>query len=124
MADLNNLTGVITSIAALSVVTERFVEIIKGMIPPLNAPFENKTWECFRVTALRLLAVIGGVATVSLSHTEIGGVIDDIWNKHQLGPVALGLLASGGSGFWNAVLKYVGAVKDLRKSEVSAKKEA
>jgi hypothetical protein len=32
--------------------------------------------------------------------------------------VALGLLASGGSGFWNAVLGYVKNVKDIKKSEL------
>ena len=34
----------------------------------------------------------------------------------------LGLLASGGSGFWNSILTYVTKVKDIKKIEADDKK--
>jgi len=33
----------------------------------------------------------------------------------------LGLLASGGSGFWNSVLTFVNKVKDVKKLEAEEK---
>ncbi|HQR33802.1 MAG TPA: hypothetical protein PLK30_13790 [Blastocatellia bacterium] len=123
MPDINSLSATIASLSALSVVTERFVEIVKGTIPFLNQSFEGAK-EQWRNTALRLLAVVGGLLTVSLSHSEMGGFIEAMWNKGIAGQIALGLLASGGSGFWNAVLKYAGAVKDLRKTDLTARSES
>ena len=120
MPDINSLSATIASLSALSVVTERFVEIVKAMIPFLNQSFEGSK-EQWRNTSLRLLAVVGGLLTVSLSHSEIGGFIEAMWNKGLPGQITLGLLASGGSGFWNGVLKYLGAVKDLRKTDVKAR---
>jgi len=38
--------------------------------------------------------------------------------------VVLGLLASGGSGFWNAILTYVLQVKNLKKAAVQKVAEA
>jgi len=38
--------------------------------------------------------------------------------------LGLGLLASGGSGFWNSVLTYVTKVKDIKTVEADAKKKA
>jgi len=33
----------------------------------------------------------------------------------------LGLLASGGSGFWNSILTYVAKAKDLKAAEAETK---
>jgi hypothetical protein len=37
--------------------------------------------------------------------------------------VALGLLSSGGSAFWNSILTYVNKVKDVKKQEAEEKKD-
>ena len=37
------------------------------------------------------------------------------------GTLALGLLASGGSGFWNSILTYVTKAKDLKAAEAETK---
>jgi hypothetical protein len=34
---------------------------------------------------------------------------------------ALGLLASGGSGFWNSILTYVTKAKDIKAAEAESK---
>lgn len=123
MPNINDLSTTVAALSALSVVTERFVEIIKGLIPPLSQPRGNEKEECWRNTALRLLAVIGGYVTVYLAHDQLGDAVKTIWDKGAEGQILLGLLASGGSGFWNAVLKYVGAIKDLRKTDAAVRSE-
>jgi len=37
------------------------------------------------------------------------------------GKLALGLLASGGSGFWNSILTYVTKAKDIKAAEAESK---
>ncbi len=77
-----------------------------------------------RKVALQVIAVIAGIVTVVLAGPAIEdilpgtAVLDSFW-----GTVALGVLASGGSAFWNKVVEYVGAVRDLRKED-AAKTEA
>jgi hypothetical protein len=38
--------------------------------------------------------------------------------------LALGLLASGGSGFWNSILSYVGNLKALKETQAARAKRA
>jgi hypothetical protein len=44
-----------------------------------------------------------------LCSTILTDSLNNIW-----GYIALGLLASGGSGFWNSVLSYILEVKNIR----------
>jgi hypothetical protein len=37
------------------------------------------------------------------------------------GKLALGLLASGGSGFWNSILTYVTKAKDVKAAEAETR---
>jgi hypothetical protein len=71
---------------------------------------------------LQVLAVLAGIVTAFLSRpvipVEIAGVASN-W-----GILALGLLASGGSGLWNSVLSYLVSVKDIQKLAVEEKKKA
>jgi hypothetical protein len=69
--------------------------------------------------ALQVLAVIAGITTAWLASAAIpkGVGIPDDWT----GTLALGLLASGGSGFWNSILMYVTKAKDLKAAEAETK---
>jgi hypothetical protein len=119
---MEKLTAVVSLLVALSVAAERLVEIVKGMIPSLNLECADPRLEAWRRCSIQLLAVVAGILTVILSRRAIptGLVNLDDWG----GVLALGLLSSGGSGFWNSILTYVAKVKDVKEAEVVVKRQA
>jgi len=70
-----------------------------------------------RQSTLQTLAVAAGIATAFLAKPAFPTadllLLDSPWSV-----LALGLLASGGSGFWNAILSYVLQLKNLKKEQV------
>jgi len=119
--DMTKLTTVVSLLIGLSIASERLVEILKGFIPALDQQSSDPHKEGRRRAVLQILAVIAGIVTASLASPMIPKEVYDatsIW-----GILALGLLASGGSGFWNSVLTYVTKVKDIKKLEVEEKKQ-
>lgn len=117
--DAASLATIVTLIIALSVASERMVEIIKGYIPMLSQPQDDPKAEARRRSMIQLLAVMAGIATSFLaSPTLPADLIPDNW----LSKFALGLLASGGSGFWNSIQGYVSQAKEVKKAEVDVKK--
>jgi hypothetical protein len=121
--DIGNLSTIVSVLVALSVASERLVEIIKGLSSFLNTENSAPTKERLRRAALQALAILAGIVTALLAHPVIKDVVPGL-SSHPTGIVALGLLASGGSGFWNAILGYVLNVKDIKKAEAVAKKTA
>ena len=120
--DTNKLTIVISLLVALSVASERLVEIVKGFIPwPwLKEQNQDPTKEGIRKAVLQLLAVFAGIVTAYIASAAIPqnvGIPND-WT----GKFALGLLASGGSGFWNSILTYVNKAKDIKSADAEVKK--
>ncbi len=112
----DKLYALVSLILALSVASERLVEIVKGLWPWLNKAKDDAREEGRRRTVLHVFAVIAGMITALLAQPIMP---DGILPKGAVTTIALGLLASGGSGFWNAILSYVGRVKDLKALEVS-----
>jgi hypothetical protein len=104
---------------APSIASERLVDIIKGLVPWLNQQRRKPAEEGWRKAALQILAVIAGITTAWLASAAIpkGVGIPDDWT----GTLALGLLASGGSGFWNSILTYVAKAKDLKAAEAETR---
>ncbi len=98
---------------ALSIAAERAVEITKGMIPALGIARENPKQEKLRKAALQLLAVGSGVGVTFLAAPMLAESLPAHWNTTE-GMIVIGLLASGGSGFWNAVLSYLLQLKDIK----------
>jgi len=111
------LASLLSIVLALSVATERLVEIIKGFMPGLDQPKEDPRQESRRRSYLQIMAVIGGVITAYLSRDALPTEIP--FFQHDFGLVCLGLLASGGSGFWNAILTYTAQAKELKKTAVN-----
>ena len=120
--DLTKLTAIVTLILALSVASERLVEIIKGFVPSLGKENPDPTEEARRGSYLQILAVLAGILTAFLAQDYIPKEIGDSTKGWAI--FGLGLLASGGSGFWNSVLTYVTKVKDIKKVEAEEKKKA
>lgn len=114
--DATKLAGFVSLMIALSVATERLVEIIKGLIPLLNCERPTAAAEGRRKAALQILAVIAGVFTAWSASPYIPSELAKVTDTWQI--LGLGLLASGGSGFWNAIATYVLKLKDLKEVKV------
>jgi drug/metabolite transporter (DMT)-like permease len=119
--DVSKLSAIIAILVALSVASERLVEIVKNLIPWLNQQLDDPMREGWRRAALQILAVGAGIVTALLARPAMEGVAPEGWTEWP-GVLALGLLASGGSGFWNSVQTYVSKAKDLKKFEAMEKK--
>lgn len=65
------LASLLSIVLALSVATERLVEIIKGFMPGLDQPKEDPRQESRRRSYLQIMAVIGGVITAYLSRDAL-----------------------------------------------------
>ena len=117
--DINNISSIVALLSALSIASERLVEIIKGTVPWLNTAKNDPNAEGWRQAALRVLAALAGVATAWLASTAqaVGNLIPSnpgAW-------IVLGLLASGGSGFWNSIQGYVNQAKAAKTAEAATK---
>ena len=118
--DAAKLTAIVSLILALSIASERLVEIVKGFIPPLTKPTPNPQREAVRCSILQILAVVSGIVTSYLAQDYIPKEVSDVVKGWSV--VGLGLLASGGSGFWNSILTYLLKVKDIKTVEAEAAK--
>ncbi|MDD5261205.1 MAG: hypothetical protein PHD76_05080 [Methylacidiphilales bacterium] len=116
---IDQLSSLVALILALSVASERLVEILKGLSPFLNTQNVNPVLEGRRKAMLQFMAMLGGVLTSWLAWPAINTVkgLDSI--NPYAGVLALGLLASGGSGLWNSVLTYFSMVKEVKKNEAN-----
>lgn len=129
--DINKLVAIVSILITLSIASERLVEIIKGFFPSLNREIlDDPKNEAWRKAKISILAVLSGIVTAGLSISLLKAPLKDfsgldLTDKSQLAfaIIALGLLASGGSAFWNSILEYLLKIKDLKKVEV-AKAEA
>jgi hypothetical protein len=121
---MKDITAFVSLLLALSIASERLVEIIKGFIPFLNQQNSDPNKEGRRRAILQIIAVIAGIVTTALlaklPNQEIIPSLTKIQNWGII--IAIGLLASGGSGFWNSVLTSLTKIKDIIKLEAQDKK--
>ena len=69
--DATKLAAIVSVILALSIASERIVEIIKGFIPALDKATDGERAEGQRRSYLHILAVIAGVMTAYLARDYI-----------------------------------------------------
>ena len=113
---MDRLSTLVATLLAVSIACERIVESLKGIFPSLWI-FKRTTGnaEAQRDACLHILAGVCGafVAWASGIHLQmllgLGGNGGTAGNF--LGYLVLGLLASGGSAFWNHVLDILHAAK-------------
>jgi uncharacterized membrane-anchored protein len=119
---MEGLTPIVTLLIALSVTSERIVEIIKNMFPFLAQQQPKAADESRRKLILQLLAFAAGCTATWLGLPVVDATLPPsvAANAHH-GPVivALGALASGGSGFWNTILTYMLNIKNLKRAEAT-----
>jgi hypothetical protein len=135
--DIEQLSTLVALLAALSVAAERLVDIVKNWFPARLAEEQKDAQgnvdvkkEGLRKVQLQLLAIVASIITVILAWPVMAGSVpgapSGAWwtsSEGRLIVVAAGILVSGGSGFWNKIVGYVGAVRDL-KTEDAEKTEA
>jgi hypothetical protein len=116
-----NLTAAITAIIALSVAAERVVEIVKGIVVWLDKEKEDPKVEARRRATLQVLAAVAGILVSVLAWPVTKTLLPATSNPTST-VIAFGLLASGGSGFWNSILGYVMSVKALKSADAATAK--
>lgn len=114
--DPTKLAAFVSLMIALSVATERLVEIAKGLSAFLSKEQTDEDLERRRKAALQVLAVVAGIFTAWSASSYIPSEVAKPTESWHI--VGLGLLASGGSGFWNSIATYVLKLKELKKMEV------
>lgn len=113
--DISNVSTIVALLIALSIASERLVEIIKGYMPSLSTAKNNLADEGRRRATIQFIAVAAGIATTFLAAPALPeNTIPDNW----MAKLAVGLLASGGSGLWNSIQGYVLQAKEVKKAEV------
>jgi hypothetical protein len=105
---------IIGLMVALSVAAERLVEITKGVVPFLATAREEPRQEKLRKSALQVLALASGIVVTFLAEPMLATTLPATWHN-TTGLVVIGLMASGGSGFWNVILSYLLQVKDIKR---------
>lgn len=125
------LTSFITVVLALSVAVERIVEILKqifGNTRFLRWLFETNSdaaREGLRCAAIHVLSgLIGGLIAYAtpidvLQEVAVADTLPGGWH-HAASAVFAGLLASGGSAFWNHALDLLKAAKVQREQDAKS----
>lgn len=120
MAFPTEVSAWVTIVAAVSVGSERLVEIIKSFNSYLSTAQQDPHKESRRKGVLQLLTVVACLITV-LIMPDYGG--DSTYTITQ--KIGIALAASAGSVFWNSILGYVTKVKDTKSADAFvAKKNA
>jgi hypothetical protein len=112
--DAAKITAIVGLLVALSAASERLVEIVKGIFGWLDKQNADERQERLRKAVLQVLAVAAGIVTTLLARPAIPA--DLMPESSGVFPlIALGFLASGGSGLWNSVLTYLLKAKDIKE---------
>lgn len=129
---VDKLTAFFTLMAAMSIATERVIEILKGIFPSLAATDNDPKKEQRRHMILQMLAALAGMAVAAVGHTQVsnalGGLLNssgDMWSLGNVGRMALkygvvGVMVSGGSAMWNHALDIAGALKNGQEKKAAA----
>ncbi len=122
VATFQNLPTIITLLIVLSVAAERFVEIVKGFSHRLSERKTDPRLEARRKASLHTLAIVGGIGVTLLAWDVVVVVVGGTPTRSEnvLTILALGLLASGGSGFWNTILTHVTNIKEMKRASLQA----
>jgi hypothetical protein len=124
--DLTTLTAFVTEMLAISIAAERMVELLKGWFPNFYL-FRAKTdaaREANRCAWVQMLSGVCGAVVASLGHINILDTLPSYNGSDMMkgvSPVIAGLLASGGSAFWNHALDLLKATKvDKEQSAIAS----
>jgi hypothetical protein len=115
-----------TYLGAISLATERFVALVKSIFPWLSTECKDATGlidtkkEQWRTLLVQVVSLIGAWITTSLLNEVNFDPTAGMYMGHEAKSWKAGviaLLSTGGSAFWNNVLGYFTAVKDIKKQQ-------
>ena len=113
-ASMDVLTAFLSMTLAISIAAERMVEILKGMLPNLglfkmnpDAAKESQRCAWIHVLAGGCGALVAWLGNLNIFSGLSGGGTIQPWISYA----GAGLLASGGSAFWNHALDMIKAAK-------------
>jgi hypothetical protein len=118
-----DIASIIAILGVLSLSVERVVEMIKNLLPFLSKKYDDERKARYRRFGLHFLAGIIGFLIALAAQEQIDYVL--FKNEDSIncwGCVILGLLASGGSGFWNQSLGIVEEIKKAKKFQFKQNK--
>ncbi len=129
LENMEPLTVFLSSMIALSVGVERVVEIIKGFSKKLREdpkPDPDGKGAARRRVVLQIIAAVAG-AIIALTigpQAFVKSLPEGNYSNptRWIAAVLLGLMASGGSAFWNHALDIVGAVKSMKERVANLQK--
>jgi hypothetical protein len=112
--DPTALINLLTLIMAISLASERLVTFLKTLIPylagdPLSKPTDPRTTDRVRQLIVMVITFLAAWLTtflIPMTNDPKSPII-------HLPDWLLALLASGGSAFWNNILGYLKATKDI-----------
>ncbi|HVZ17997.1 MAG TPA: hypothetical protein VG897_12815 [Terriglobales bacterium] len=111
-----NISSLLTVLVALSMASERVIELLKKILPAGWLANDWKIHEQLRQALLQILAGVIGGLTAWASHAQIAAMIPTMAQfLHWPAYVLLGAMSSAGSGFWNHILDAVRAIKIERE---------
>lgn len=120
-----DIVSIIALLGAMSLSVERVVEIIKGMVPFLAEEHKDKNKERYRRASIQVLAALVGMAIALVAQEQIQPLLSTMFKSPGMlgtpGAIILGLLASGGSGFWNQTMGIVEEIKKAKKLDIKKK---
>ena len=126
---MDTLTAFLSAMIALSAAVERVVEIIKGMSQRLRDDPDPRTdpqgkRAAHRRLVLQVLAALAGAAAaLTIGPQNFLKVLPAEGYESPIRWIAavfIGLMASGGSAFWNHLLDIVGAIKNVKEGLAEA----
>jgi hypothetical protein len=121
-----DITSIITLLGAMSLSVERVVEIIKNILPFLAEKQSSTRKENYRIAALHFIAAFVGGIIAWVAQEQIQPMLSHIFTTPGIigfsGCCIIGLLASGGSGFWNQCLSIVEEVNNAKHLQTQALK--
>ncbi len=116
------ITSIVALLGGMSLSVERVVEIIKNMVPFLAGQQVDEKKERWRRAMLHFLSALAGTVIALVAQEQIQPLLPNIFTETgEIGLpdcILLGLLASGGSGFWNQSLAIVEEIKKAKKLQV------
>lgn len=123
---LETLTSFVTVLLALSVASERLVELIKGMSPELTGQKPDPDVERKRQLKVHWMSLVASLIVVLLTQDYIVATLKLHPLDSQYFPLGYGqiaafsILSSGGSSMWNSILTYLLSLKSLKQQDVTA----
>jgi hypothetical protein len=113
------ITNIVALLGAMSLSVERVVEIIKNILPWLAEKQSTPRKENYRLAALHFIAAIVGAVIAWVAQEQIQPLFIGIFKIPGTigfsGCCIIGLLASGGSGFWNQCLSIVEEINNTKQ---------